>query len=1136
MSSDFNTIFSFAGTGLDTDSDLVSIQPGDSRYRRNSIISDDGNHNVITNSLGNTLKTNALLPGTGTNKIVGGVEDKEVDAFIFFNYNSGGNHGIYIYYSATGTFASLVSASWLGFQSDKFIDAGIIGNEDDRYLAFTDGFNVIRMINIELALSSPSSITDESSGFYKRPFTGDISVAYDYDSSYNGNNLKRKCFQFAVRLKYTDNTYSPLSSHSEIPIPDSENMPSGKLTGELDNNEINVIITMDHELNTVSRYQLLYRISDIGLGASGSWNIYDDYTYTATGVQSTISFKNDSSIGIISDAEAVRPFDFIPEKANHIGIIDSNRVVVDVAEEGFDNVDYDDSDQWDVSVASSSTAIPGGSDGIEVDATFQKLTTETHTFSYAVSSSVDKYIKVEFSTQALGAFQFFLYTIGSGNLQIGDSITTHYQDLITAGSIPGLVVTDNSTSSLVDVDFTFTGTSWVFEELIIGRSETFRTLNTGATYKFGIEYGYNGKFGSVQSNDDLILQVPGITTSTLGGYDYFLNGIIDINHTPPTDATEFRIVSFGTNVQFFEDYFVHHNSSDITDSTSDYTIYLDGEYTIIKRDDIVNRMISAYGGSGSGFYYGMDFEIGDIVRVIGGFGSLGMSTLGYQEYDIEAVTTSEIKISSAAIYNLDVSATSNKTQIQIIKKKSEFNSISNEFSKTYPIVSGFHQGNTINGGGGLIQTASYPCIIDVTEDFADTWKSYQVFVNSNNSDDYGFTYGDSFYGWMEKPRVSLYYDSFLVNQGRFNSVNEYSEKRGYNKIRWGGKFIDDAGVNFITRFESDDEKFLDDRNGPITKIQQIGDTLKVYQERKANSLYLKTTSADDPNGTSTFVFSDNVMSDPRQSVVDYGCTHFTSYVRDVRNSFFFDLGNKSALMDTPGGIVSITEGVFKMHTYFSQKSAAIVSYGKDLVQIHGTYDDDLDMYVLSFIVPLNLSHSINDTVAYHVPSKRWTTHFSLPTSDPVEYYGRLTGKTMVSFFESQLYLHNSNLLRNNFWGQQFDSEVWIHANESPISNKIFNSIEVNSTNQWDCPDDDSIEINKPSLMRSRLVAGRFKLQEGIYRSDFLRNALNKALSFIRNLLINGQILRGREMTIKLKNSGSSESQLETVVVRSSISK
>ncbi len=1126
MAADINDGKIFGGSGLDQDSDLLAIQGGDSRYRLNVILSEDTNYQVLSNLKGNLERVYSLP--SGTSLVKGFVEDKENKAGIYFIQNAINNHSIVRYNSEDDSFTTIFSSQeailpdW-SLRDEFFVDASIIGNEDEQFLIWTDGREP-HMINIKFAIDGNYSnpVTEEEISFYKRPLQvsfRSLTVGPFFSGDINPK-LEGKVFQFAVRYKYFDKTFTTLSEFSELAIYE-DNLASGRVSFE--ESRISVFFTPTNSPAIVDKYQLLYRIIDIGDAVPGTWFIYDEYNYTDS--PQNISFFNDKSIGTVSDEEALRPFDFVPDKANHVGVIDDNRAVFDVGQEGFDNIELNVTPEVDiVDILSSDEGVRETDDSGIFNTSYTATWSEFENYDHNVKISVGRAV-------------FSPYTLETGGLtatEVGQDIKDYFDSL----SIADLTITNNSGGNTVDLLFT-TSTDTRVRFIVLKRSATFPTIKTSASYKFGIQYGYSGKLGTVQTNDQCIFNPDDLNyqfSDIPGAYtNYWLRAKLTIDHDPPEGATDFRIVSFGSDVDFFEEYLVYMNLSDLTDDSSELTMYLEEPYTIIRRDDIVNRMRKAYGDETSGIEYGFDFQKGDVVRFVGYYREI-TSLNEVDKYDvrvvdtdleyvIDVVTSTEIKLSSAAIRNVALNSptsTDNFWLIQIIRKKENFNEIAETFSPMWPI-----------SDHGTIFVSS---TIDITQYFADTWKSKQVYISLNNREDYfGPTEDDTgYYCWMEKNRISLYYDSRPTNQGKFSVVNEFAEQRGDRKIRWGGKFLDEANVNFLTTFEFDDTRDVDDRNGTIQKIQQIGDVLKVYQQRKVTSFYLKTTSSIDSDGNSTFVFSDEVMSVGRQSNDDHGCTNFSSYIKNVRHAYFFDLVNASVVRDSPNGLQAVSD--YGMHSYFKQKTRDILEFQfPENIQVLGGWDEDQEMYIISFVYIRNgviQESEINETLGFHEPTNRWMSFFSyIP-----EYYGKISGDQLLTFRAGKLYEHNVNPARNNFYSDQNNSEVYIHSNQQPALNKVYNSIEVTSIGQWFCPDNDSIVIERPIGMQSRLVLGKWKKQEGVYRSNFMRDMLNGGSTPTRVNLANGRQLRGQEMTVKLVNEDLDQALLESVLIQANISK
>ena len=55
---------------------------------------------------------------------------------------------------------------------------------------------------------------------------------------------------------------------------------------------------------------------------------------------------------------------------------------------------------------------------------------------------------------------------------------------------------------------------------------------------------------------------------------------------------------------------------------------------------------------------------------------------------------------------------------------------------------------------------------------------------------------------------------------------------------------------------------------------------------------------------------------------------------------------------------------------------------------------------------------------------------------------------LYSFKGGNLYRHNTNELRNNYYGEQFNSQITTVFNESPLENKIFKSLNLESDSAW----------------------------------------------------------------------------------------
>jgi hypothetical protein len=57
---------------------------------------------------------------------------------------------------------------------------------------------------------------------------------------------------------------------------------------------------------------------------------------------------------------------------------------------------------------------------------------------------------------------------------------------------------------------------------------------------------------------------------------------------------------------------------------------------------------------------------------------------------------------------------------------------------------------------------------------------------------------------------------------------------------------------------------------------------------------------------------------------------------------------------------------------------------------------------------------------------------------------------LYTFSEGNLYRHNTNTTRNNYYGVDYDSTITGVFNQEPTTVKVFKTIELESDDSWDC--------------------------------------------------------------------------------------
>ena len=94
------------------------------------------------------------------------------------------------------------------------------------------------------------------------------------------------------------------------------------------------------------------------------------------------------------------------------------------------------------------------------------------------------------------------------------------------------------------------------------------------------------------------------------------------------------------------------------------------------------------------------------------------------------------------------------------------------------------------------------------------------------------------------------------------------------------------------------------------------------------------------------------------------------------------------------------------------------------------------------------------TVSYSQNSKGWPSFYSY-----IPEYMIGMNNFFYTFNGGNLYQHNTNPLRNNYYGQQFHSQITSVFNQNPLENKIFKTLNLESNDAWQSYLETDIQIN-----------------------------------------------------------------------------
>jgi hypothetical protein len=177
--------------------------------------------------------------------------------------------------------------------------------------------------------------------------------------------------------------------------------------------------------------------------------------------------------------------------------------------------------------------------------------------------------------------------------------------------------------------------------------------------------------------------------------------------------------------------------------------------------------------------------------------------------------------------------------------------------------------------------------------------------------------------------------------------------------------------------------------------------------------------------------------------------------------------------------------------------------------------------------------SPTETVAFSERINKWTTFYSFKP----EMFGTIN-LDVISFLGGNLWVHNSNNIRNNFYGVQYTSQIEAMFNELPGQVKVFEAVSVESGHGWHVPSAKTPKSSKyPYGMQTEIVSARFVGKEDSFFASVMRDK-NDPL-FINKpaieAVINGRQLRARSIKVLLENTETDEVILFAVSMMSTLS-
>jgi hypothetical protein len=358
---------------------------------------------------------------------------------------------------------------------------------------------------------------------------------------------------------------------------------------------------------------------------------------------------------------------------------------------------------------------------------------------------------------------------------------------------------------------------------------------------------------------------------------------------------------------------------------------------------------------------------------------------------------------------------------------------------------------------------------------------------------------------------SDYYTSNFIGIGRPNIYNVNAKRANYKSaMRYSELLIENTRINNLNKFQNNFTN-LKSEFGGINFIHEVGDVLKILQDKKETSVYVGKEEITQANGETILRATNSVLGNINRMEEIRGTTHTKSVVVHNRNMYYWDGLRKEVIRSAPNGQEPIS--AYGMNTFFKNQT--------DYTDVIGGYDQQHDIYFISFI-----GGSSPVTVGFMEASlgnqnPHWCSFFSFVPNN----YLSLGKNFFASFIgDNSLWKHNStNVVRLNFYGVKYDQKINLIYNKNGAIKKLFKHMGIVSNKVWDVSTI-SIEADATYVrgFLSKIPKGRFTLKEGMFHSEYLKNMLSTSNTPSVLDLINGDDLRGLSIKHELVNSEDEE--------------
>jgi len=1100
---------------------------------------------------------NVPIPGTilrkvqlpeGTNKTLGWCKDNLNEAIIWCVWNSDNKHCIFRYFTLTKITQKIFYAeSTLGFVQGTEIAAEVIDGRFywNDYNGQPKGFNIEKAVNYTNATSGKAYVSadkpfDENVfPFYKRPPRYAPTYVYESlttfeDQEIDFNNLRKKQWQVKYCYVYEDFQESPYSPISKVVMSEGEVSATGQWVDEITfNNALKI------SLNTGS-----YNVKQIKVAVRDASNLNSSPFYlfktinkfkdnvSVIGSDETydVHFLNNSYLESIDTDRENAYYHNVPLSARDMLLIDGRYLAMSMPKTGYDfkneNLDYSldyiehDTDFAVTGIVMASdkerlgtnhwsycgytafgstririiipktfypnaiyritfkTPIPPASSGKskqpEVTATYVSPATEPPDYPKVVTES----LIAEFNDKI---DQCYSIPIRAGKWS-DDTIRIDYY---YGGLFSPLPDWDVVWNEILD-DYQHN----IYGDIIYAESTpVFRGLKRAQYHPFGIVYNDGfGRYNAVFGEKNIYIPPAESTAES----EKYCTPKITINSLPPVEAVTYRLAyipySSYTYVQEVPGVEVIDGDDGSNGVKAGYKFLKINQAISAIIEDFPDTTISAY-----------SWIKGDRIRQVGYAQSYEVLQEFTRTYDVG----DESMVETGYLVKADFVYSSGGDYIPLLEiyrpNLTPQNKVYYEIGEEYPILNP-GTSSRAHYGDFQSQTSSLPAIL--TPDFGD------IYVRARFSARAALGYAI-----VEDNNFSDYYVSSGISIGR-GVVRIDLKQEVVRKVIKTENYIENTEFNRLNIIIPGDESFsVSEVYGDITKVLERGDTIKIFQPHRENSVYIGKNYAKDAAGGDIALNTDKIFGSPQFYEAFAGSGYRKSIIMAGTNIYYMDVMTADFYRSAVNGTISLPKN-YGLNNYFEDVCERFRSFTgrKDII---AGYENSNDVVYVSFIMGDTI-----ETTAFSEDEQNkgfvFYVEFNNGTVKPEEYANY--GDFMYSFVDGQLYEHGNGNPNEFFGSTRKEALIEVIANQYPQLRKTFEFMSVDTSGDWNVEFKIEADDNYKSGQKTKILPKMFKSREGVKTAAIPRNLLNQLGVEDFQKLYSGNKMSGNSMKIVLKSA------------------